>query len=287
MHLLSNPLRIFFTCYALGAINGTPIHEQPRLEEEFASFAANHGTRAAFLNYLADDAVVFQPEPVNGKEFWSNQPEPDSLLTCHWQEAFAESKSNLSFDDGAWEWRKNKAAVEPDAHGQFVSVWKRQADNKWKIVLRITTEHPLSDRPQEKPLDPAPSPQSQPTERRPVFKTIEEADAAFAGAAREDAASAIIAAGARVVFREGERRAYGKRVAPVLSAHNGKLSLEPLGGEMSNAGTERYVYGRYALERPDKTERGHYLQIWRRMGGWVLEVDLQKKRPREEEKPAG
>ena len=39
-------------------------------ERAFARAAATKGTRDAFLEFLADDGIVFQPGPINGKEFW-------------------------------------------------------------------------------------------------------------------------------------------------------------------------------------------------------------------------
>src|SRR5262245_50726039 len=53
-------------------------------EKAFAQRAAEKGTRDAFLTFLADDALVFEPDPVNGKEAWkARQPPPGSLLSWY------------------------------------------------------------------------------------------------------------------------------------------------------------------------------------------------------------
>ncbi|MEO6589677.1 MAG: hypothetical protein ABIP06_10260, partial [Pyrinomonadaceae bacterium] len=61
-------------------------------EQSFARAAAEKGTRAAFLEFLADSAVIFQPNAVNGKEFWRARSESPSLLS--WQPTFADISSN-------------------------------------------------------------------------------------------------------------------------------------------------------------------------------------------------
>ena len=38
-------------------------------ERAFARAAATKGTRDAFLEFLAGDGIIFQPGPVNGKQF--------------------------------------------------------------------------------------------------------------------------------------------------------------------------------------------------------------------------
>ena len=44
------------------------------MERAFAKAAAIKGTRDAFIEFLADDGIIFQPGPVNGKKFWSERP---------------------------------------------------------------------------------------------------------------------------------------------------------------------------------------------------------------------
>src|SRR2546421_12645095 len=43
------------------------------MEHGFAKAAATKGTRDAFIEFLADDGIVFQPSPVNGQKFWTER----------------------------------------------------------------------------------------------------------------------------------------------------------------------------------------------------------------------
>jgi hypothetical protein len=38
----------------------------------FQRILAQKGQKAAFLEILADDAVIFQPDAVNGKQYWTS-----------------------------------------------------------------------------------------------------------------------------------------------------------------------------------------------------------------------
>src|SRR4051794_38996075 len=52
-------------------------------EKAFARTAAEKGTRDAFLAFLADDGLMFQPDPVNGKESWRARPAPPGFLSWY------------------------------------------------------------------------------------------------------------------------------------------------------------------------------------------------------------
>src|SRR5438445_1051794 len=54
----------------------------------FARAAATKGTRDAFLEFLTDDGIIFQPGPVNGKQFWQARAPRKGLLS--WEPIFAD-----------------------------------------------------------------------------------------------------------------------------------------------------------------------------------------------------
>ena len=49
-------------------------------EKSFEQAVAIDGIRSAYLKYLADDSVVFRPEPVNGKQFWKAREDDGAIL---------------------------------------------------------------------------------------------------------------------------------------------------------------------------------------------------------------
>jgi len=110
-------------------------------EKSFARTAEEKGTRAAFLEFLADDGVIFNPTANNGKEVWRARPESISLLA--WSPAFADISSNgiIGYTTGDWEFRPKGKTDEPKAFGQFMTIWRKQADGNFKAVLDLGASH--------------------------------------------------------------------------------------------------------------------------------------------------
>ena len=65
-------------------------------EGKFFQMGQEQGTRAAFLAFLADDSIVFQPRPVNGKEVWKKRPEKGIALM--WKPLFAAIARSADLD---------------------------------------------------------------------------------------------------------------------------------------------------------------------------------------------
>ena len=94
-------------------------------ELAFANMAWQRGVRAAFLAHFAPDGVVFEPAPTRLREAWSARPDPaDPLAPRH----------DLGYTTGpfsAW----NNAHPERKRHGVFFTVWQRNAQGRWEVVL--------------------------------------------------------------------------------------------------------------------------------------------------------
>src|SRR5882672_702136 len=105
------------------------------MEHALAKAAATKGTRDAFLEFLADDGIIFQPGPVNGKKFWTERPSRKGLLS--WEPIFADVSraGDLGYTTGPWEFRLNGPDDQPVAFGQYFTIWKKQRDGSWKAVL--------------------------------------------------------------------------------------------------------------------------------------------------------
>ncbi len=111
-------------------------------EGKFFQLGQEEGTRAAFLAFLADDAIVFRPGPVNGPEVWKKRPEKGISLT--WKPLFGAiaRSADLAYTTGPAEWRHAKEDPKPFGYGQFVSIWKKQKDGGWKVALDVGSEVP-------------------------------------------------------------------------------------------------------------------------------------------------
>ncbi len=248
-------------------------------EVAFGQRSATEGTRAAFLAYLADDSIVFQPEPADGKAVQMESLDSGSLT---WEPAYAEISADgtLGYTTGPWTFEGGERTGNNRTHGHFVTIWKIQTDGAWKVVLDIGNTYP----------DPFPG--GGPLERRATGETVEGADPVVAGnellaldralstaAAPIDSLMAVTDPDVRV-YRNGERPTRGREAALELlnliqagePEPAGTTRWDPLDASVSGSGDLGYSYG-YAGISEDSTS---YLRIWRRRPGgeWKIVLDV-------------
>ncbi len=255
-------------------------------ERGFARASIDKGTRAAFIENLADDSILFRPRPVNGKKWMEEHKATPGVLT--WQPIFADvsSAGEMGYTTGPWEYREKSLEDQPVAHGQFVTVWKRQANGTWKVAVDLGTSNP-------KPPEPAPEATSpagnQDKKKQKDLETDAEAGR-VALVKMEDDFSKHVAAKATVdafltyladdarLFRTGAFPAVGREAArTMLAAKPGLLTWQPTKAEVSRSGDLGYSYGSYEFKASEgKAESGNYLRIWKKQpdGKWKVVLDL-------------
>jgi ketosteroid isomerase-like protein len=258
-------------------------------ERKFYQTGQEKGTRAAFLEFLADDGIVFRPGPVNSKEVWTKRPATG--LDLVWEPAFAAiaRSADFGYTTGPAKWRANKEEKFA-GHGQFISIWKKQKDGSWKVALDCGIENP------EPAGTPEPLHLFVPNDSQQVKtagghkpQPLPEAHGKFVAAAKTNSADAVLEVAAEElrVYRDGSLPAIGKSAAAaLLGAKGGNISFEQMGGDMSRTADLAYSYGKYNLQRSEGAEAGHFFQIWQTdpTGVWKLVVDWQQPLPKE--KPA-
>ena len=247
-------------------------------EKAYAKLAGEKGFREASISALADDAVIFTPNAVNGKKFWQEAKE-DPVIA--WRPIFASiSRSGeLGYTTGPSEYRKSRDAKKPDAFGHFVTIWQKNANGVWKVGVDVGLNHPQLQETESETRKYVPNfallhPES-------ASADLEKTEHNFAESLKEDEADAIIdnASNDIRVYRSGQLPAVGKTAAKkMLGEKNAKTTRAPLGAGTSTPIDLAYEYGEYKSDNDDANERGIYLCIWRLEsdGAWKLALDFQK-----------
>ena len=291
MQILSKSLKFFLAILALGTM-ARAADEKPSAavgaivesEGRFGQMAHDRSVRAAFLEFLADDAIVFSPGPVNGKKVWSERKE--SGLELIWQPIFAAMarSSDLGYTTGPAKWKRTRTDEKFLGYGQFVSVWKKQRDGAWKVALDIGIENPEPKSEPGPPQTLAPDDVTKDVDLVAARQTFEKTQRDFAAMAKEDSPGALSAFASENIraFREEMFPIIGKKaVVDMASAAHGPMSIQTSGGDLSRSGDLAYSYGSYSIKRGDETERGNVVQIWQTdsAGAWKLVLDLEQKVP--------
>lgn len=126
-----------------------------KADRDFCAMAQTEGVAKAFVAFAADEVVLMRDKqpPIVGKaalEAHYAQSKGGYTLTWEPDKAEAGSAGDLGYTFGHWELAsKDAAGQESRQYGVYVTVWKRQADGRWRYVLDGGNETPAP--PVEKP----------------------------------------------------------------------------------------------------------------------------------------
>jgi ketosteroid isomerase-like protein len=225
-------------------------------ERSFAAASVAKGIRAAFLEYLADDAVVFLPEPMNGKEGYSNRPESEAELS--WYPAYADISASLDwgYTTGPYEFRAKPEDEKPVGAGFYLSVWKKQPDGQWKVAVDQGSSFPV-EQIKEESYSPAKA-SGAGKQAKGNRQQLLQQDTATAQAYRPET----------LIYRAG---VYPHRYKEGKATPESKVSYTTLGHDIAPAADMAYTYGSYTLNQCGQAQTGYYLKVWKVLDGqWKL-----------------
>lgn len=131
-------MRAVLAWIALPLVAQTP-EALANAERAFARRAEVAGTRSAFLVYLADDALVFNPKAQLGKPLHANRPDDGSTLI--WRPSYVEVSGSGDFgiSTGPYAWTP-RGKGQSEVFGHFLSVWA-QRQGQWQVILDVGIPH--------------------------------------------------------------------------------------------------------------------------------------------------
>ncbi|SFQ67737.1 DUF4440 domain-containing protein [Hymenobacter arizonensis] len=248
-------------------------------ETAFAAQSAQAGTGVAFLaNSAPTGLVTNEGKWANAQEVWKARPsQAGNYLSWYPVLADAAQAGDLGYTTGPWTSYKNN---QPNASGEYVTVWRKQPDGKWKFVVDMGIERigtapaKVTTVPQPHLLPAAATPSTAPS------NVVIDIDRRFAIAQQLKPGATYqqyLSSEARL-YRPGLSMMQGAAAAANMKNLDGSYLFTPVTGYLAASGDLGYVVGN--LTRPAGTkhpeENGSYLRVWRReaVDGWrvVLEV---------------
>jgi ketosteroid isomerase-like protein len=246
-------------------------------ERAFSRESGAQGSKAAFLNNLAVDAVVFGPGPIPGRSHYREQP--DAGPTLSWEPSYAEVSrgGDLGYTVGPYRLTEPNGTAR---FGHYVSVWQKQG-KRWMVVVDGGVEHlpPLqvSEPLTQAPLTAAPAQQLDFTaELRRLMTTDEALSAAWTGPGSQ----------ALLAHATDDIRYFVPEILPLtgrgavqanLATSREALTFTQTGAGLASSGDLGYTHGdatrKLGPEAP--VQRGGYLRVWRRSAADVWQVALE------------
>jgi ketosteroid isomerase-like protein len=280
-------LALAFTCLSQEKNLPPAQAELVNTERAFAKRAVERGIRDSFIAYFADDGIGFGPHPYKVKETLSAQPAPStrSPIVLNWAPVYGDiaQAGDLGWNTGPTVFEDTSPEKKPTRHGTFFSVWKKQSDGSWKVVMDLGADTPAAVLPLTAPFQTSYRASSKkPTASVNVEEEITgllEVEREFLAAAK--AGSVGQAYKSRL---DDDARVHRPGVMPVggkdalrswLAQQTMTLSGEPIKADVSRSGDLGYAYGSYELGG-GKPEKGYYARVWKRdaTGQWRIVMDV-------------
>ncbi len=256
-------------------------------ERAFARLASDSSTHTAFLAFLADKSLMFRNGEVkDGKELYGNVKDDQGLLT--WEPCFADvaASGDFGYDTGPSEFRKTRSDEKPVYYGDFVSVWVKQSNHQWKVILDLGVGHSEPKSRAALAISAIPLTNDQ-RENKTDFKlelTAKENDFIASFVQSGVAAYASVISKEARFFRVGTMPLItNTAVQEMLNQQikNKKITYQLVDGQVAQSGDLGFVYGTATIEFLDtkKVEKTNYVRIWKKENGqnWNIVVDVLQK----------
>jgi ketosteroid isomerase-like protein len=257
-------------------------------ERAFSRMSEEKGIRESFTEFIADDGILFRPGPVTGKKWMQEHPLPpsDKRPLLAWQPNFAgiSRAGDMGYTTGPWQYKSDSKDAKPAAFGDFMTVWKKQADGRWKFAIDLGVSHPEPNtamgawRP---PLMPKLS-RFRRVDVSAARESLLRTELEFSKASSEQGAVGALllyAASDVRVFRNDKMPFVGRKAAvSAMAPLSREWTWTPTFADVSISGDLGYSYGTYELHEKAGSrlvETGNYLRVWKKINGaWATVIDV-------------
>lgn len=112
------------------------------VQSSFDRSASENGMKSTFLAFLKDDAVVFEPGPVNGKVYWEyRKADPATQLERTLTYSDIDANGLLGYTTGNWRTYQKGKSEGLAKFGQYVTIWERAPNGKFLASVDIAVSH--------------------------------------------------------------------------------------------------------------------------------------------------
>jgi ketosteroid isomerase-like protein len=256
------------------------LHQMAETERAFARRAREVTVRQAFIDFFADEAVGFAPDPEPAREALRKRdtPQPPGF-ELHWEPRLGDvaASGDLGYLTGPAEYIN---PGKPNTYTCYFSVWKRQPDGEFRVILDVGIGTPAKT-----PFAPG-LVRSAATASWRGREAREQAEASLL-AADKAFASTIASKGASVAFgevmheaarlnRPGHQPMTRKDAVAWLAREVSEMTSMPMKVETAASGDLGYTWGRHTAKGPAGAKSSYYIRLWTRRadGSWQLVSDV-------------
>ena len=270
---------------------GTAIESLADAERAFSAETVKVGFRDGFIKYFADDGIGFGPHPERTKEVLQKRPAPTGPRTVifNWTPMFGDISlaGDLGYTTGPVLYTDVTENPKPPRHGMYFSVWQKQADGSWKVVVDLGTSTPQAVASTDTAFTPAAKRDS--VSKKDALKLVGpdylNVDASFSMNIAKDGLSK-----AYEQFLGTEFRVHRNGYLPITTndslrhyfvKNGGSPLFKTLGGKVAASHDLAFTYGSYSFGGSQDVS-GYYVHVWRKdnRSRWRLVADIVSELPK-------
>ncbi|TSD63904.1 nuclear transport factor 2 family protein [Inquilinus sp. KBS0705] len=253
---------------ALAQTAPTPVTVQKVVtaEQDFNKLVERKGIKQGFLSVADVEGIVFKPNPVKITEFYSTIDKQPGKLS--WEPKFARISANgdLGFTAGPYVYQNGKTE-DDKLYGDYVSVWRLDADGKFKLLIDLGIQHPEAEQAaivdfKEPDLSKQKAASKDPFNGKNVIlatdKTLNHSLEISALAAYKE----FLSPEGRYYFPGFQPMTGPDKILKFLDNEGISISAETLNAGRSTSNDLAYSYGRARIKKGNIVNNYNYVRIW-------------------------
>jgi len=132
---------IGYSAFAFAQVAPAQVNKVVSAEEAFNKLVERRGIKDGFLAVTDPEGIVFKPNAVKITDFYSNIDKQAGKLS--WIPKFGRISANgdLAFTAGPYTYTNGKSE-DDKVFGDYVSVWRSDAEGKLKLLIDLGIQHP-------------------------------------------------------------------------------------------------------------------------------------------------
>jgi ketosteroid isomerase-like protein len=253
-------------------------------ERNFARASVANGRNAAFAEYFAEKSVLFTDKWItNGKQY-SKERKP-SPVVLKWEPEYMDISDSRDFgiSTGPWEAQEYRPNTSPLATGYFLTVWKKQTDGTWKVILDGGSETPSISTNKHSFLFPAgadksiksPEDSDQEVLNKELFDREKQFLSVWEKNPQPSSYISFFEQNARMQLKGHLPTTSTDTINAFVSGFDKKLIWETVGSGAASSGDLGFTYGLLQISGSQPVTKGHYVRIWKRLPGDIWKIELE------------
>lgn len=271
------PLILFAMSTTMTLAQEPPTASLAAAEFAFAARSVATDMKQAFLSVMTDDAILFRPGPVNGRDVMQKNPAP--AFELNWRPAFVHvaASGDFGMSTGPARIRFRDDAQRPPLYTHFLSIWEKRGGT-WKLSVDVGITH-------AEPFNAdAWLEVSQSAAKGPGLPAMLAAEHAFNALTEAKGYAAALEANADAnirVYRTPLKPMIGKASLSGHSFHPAGTRGEVLSHGMATSGDLGWAVVKLSAADKPAVPVAHALRVWRASGeSFRLLADLAVEMPK-------